>query len=106
QRRRAAHRRSTHGSDLQRWQGGWAARPRRSAGAGATWGGNGSRSATRSESRFTWVGGRRPPHVEYREWTTAVIDGRPADDFEAECLVKAERRGVLLVDVHRQFAVA
>jgi hypothetical protein len=22
-----------------------------------------------------WVGGRLPPHVEYREWPTAVVEG-------------------------------
>jgi hypothetical protein len=53
-----------------------------------------------------WVGGRWPPHVEDREWPTAVVEGRAADDYEAERLVEAARRGVLLVDVDRQVAVA
>jgi hypothetical protein len=44
--------------------------------------------------------------VEYREWPTTVVEGRSADDYEAERLVEAARRGVLLVDVDRQVAVA
>src|SRR5262249_52968873 len=47
-----------------------------------------------------------PPHVEYREWPTVVVEGRSADDFEAERFVEAARRGVLLVDLARQVAVA
>ena len=50
--------------------------------------------------------GRLPPHVEYPEWPTAVVEGRSADDYEAEHLVEAARRGVLLVDVDRQLAAA
>ena len=52
------------------------------------------------------VRGRWPPHVEYREWPTVVVDGRAIDDYKAERLVEAARRGVLLVDVDRQVAVA
>jgi hypothetical protein len=44
--------------------------------------------------------------VEHREWSTAVVEGRSADDDEAECLVEAAGGGVLLVDVDRQVAVA
>src|SRR5262245_44896616 len=68
--------------------------------------GNGSRSPAQSGGRVAWVGGGRPPHVEYREWATVVVEGRSADDYEAECLVEAARRGVLLVDVDGQVAVA
>ena len=41
-----------------------------------------------------------------REWPAGVVEGRAADDDEAERLVEAARRGVLLVDVDGQLAVA
>ena len=58
------------------------------------------------EMQRGWVGGRRPPHVEYREWPTVVVEWRATDDYEAERLVEAARGGILLVDVDRQVAVA
>ena len=48
----------------------------------------------------------RPAHVEDRKWPSAVVERRAADDYEAERLVEAARRGVLLVDVDRQVAAA
>jgi hypothetical protein len=48
------------------------------------------------------VGGRWPGHVEHRERATVIVEWRAADDDEAERLVEAARRGVLLVDVDRQ----
>jgi hypothetical protein len=44
--------------------------------------------------------------VEHREWPTVVVEWRAADDYEAERLVEAARRRVLLVDVDCQMAVA
>jgi hypothetical protein len=44
--------------------------------------------------------------VEERERPTIVVDRRAADDDESERLVEATGRGVLLVDVDRQRAVA